>query len=140
MRLEVGYGLEGQITDALSRRILDNVLRPFLRENRAGDGIVAVVGAVAESVGSQWRPAQVQAPRRYRASSQEPLPSLGRVLFMICFIVAAIVLWAMGMAQSDRPGFRRRYGSNSWGSGGSGGSSWGGGGGSFGGGGASSDW
>lgn len=34
MRIEVGYGLEGIVTDALSRRIIDEVYAPAFREQR----------------------------------------------------------------------------------------------------------
>lgn len=39
MRIEVGYGLEGTITDALSRRIIDEVYAPAFREQRFLDGL-----------------------------------------------------------------------------------------------------
>jgi len=40
MRIEVGYGLEGVITDALSRRIIDEVYVPAFREQRFADGLL----------------------------------------------------------------------------------------------------
>ncbi len=46
MRLEVGYGLEGQLTDAQSGRILNNILRPAFRAGDFGGGIEAGVDAV----------------------------------------------------------------------------------------------
>jgi uncharacterized protein len=46
MRIEVGYGLEGELTDARSRRILDDILKPHLRDSRPGDGILATVDAI----------------------------------------------------------------------------------------------
>lgn len=52
MRLEVGYGLEGTLTDAVSRRILDNILRPALRDGQPGDGIYSAVLKVGEFVGA----------------------------------------------------------------------------------------
>jgi uncharacterized protein len=39
MRIEVGYGLEGTITDALSRRIIDEVYVPAFRDKRFLDGL-----------------------------------------------------------------------------------------------------
>lgn len=41
MRIEVGYGLEGVLTDARSRRILDQVVRPLFREEKYAEGIAA---------------------------------------------------------------------------------------------------
>ncbi len=46
MRLEVGYGLEGRLPDALCRRILDNVLRPRFRAGDFAGGIEAGVDAI----------------------------------------------------------------------------------------------
>ena len=47
MRLEVGYGLEPAITDAMSRRILENLIRPRFREGDFAGGIEAGVDAIA---------------------------------------------------------------------------------------------
>ena len=46
MRFEVGYGLEGDLTDAQAGRILNNILRPAFRAGEFGDGIEAGVDAV----------------------------------------------------------------------------------------------
>lgn len=145
MRLEVGYGLEGQLTDALSRRILDNILRPYLRENRAGDGIVAVVGAVSEGVGSQWRPMDVSPPKRSRRSRGDSIPSGQRLLSKLLFFGVLLTFFGLRNSLAGRTQFGARHRSRGWSGGGFGGGSfggggWGGGGGGFGGGGASSSW
>lgn len=41
MRIEVGYGLEGDVTDARSKRILENDVKPYLAEDNFTDGIYA---------------------------------------------------------------------------------------------------
>jgi uncharacterized protein len=46
MRIEVGYGLEHQLTDAQSGRILRNVMRPRFREGNFDGGIESGVDAV----------------------------------------------------------------------------------------------
>ena len=50
MRIEVGYGLEPQLTDAQSGRILDNVVRPSFRAGDFGggvsDGVDAILGTL----------------------------------------------------------------------------------------------
>src|SRR3989338_6049806 len=45
MRIEVGRGLEGQLTDLQSKRILDNVIRPTFRDGNYDKGITDGVDA-----------------------------------------------------------------------------------------------
>ena len=47
IRIEVGYGLEPVLTDALSRRIVDHVLQPRFRAGEFGQGIEEAVAAIA---------------------------------------------------------------------------------------------
>jgi uncharacterized protein len=48
MRIETGYGLEGDIPDAVARRILDEQLRPFLRTNQIKNGLVSALVVLAQ--------------------------------------------------------------------------------------------
>jgi uncharacterized protein len=48
MRIETGYGLEGDIPDVVARRILDEQLRPFLRTNQIKNGLVSALVALAQ--------------------------------------------------------------------------------------------
>jgi uncharacterized protein len=50
MRIEVGYGLEGKLTDAQCRRILDNVIRPAFRNGEFGKGVEAGVDAITGTI------------------------------------------------------------------------------------------
>ena len=50
MRIEVGYGLEGALTDAETKWILDDTITPFFKEGKYYDGIVAGVDKIAEAV------------------------------------------------------------------------------------------
>lgn len=50
MRIEVGYGLEGAITDALSKRVVDEIYKPAFRDGRYAEGLLqgfAVLAAAA---------------------------------------------------------------------------------------------
>jgi len=49
MRIEVGYGLEGVLTDALSRRIIDDVFAPAFREKRYMDGLIQGFEVMAQT-------------------------------------------------------------------------------------------
>ena len=60
MRIEVGYGLEGVLTDATSRRIIAEDVAPLFRQNRFAAGISAGVDRIIAVVGSG---APLQPPR-----------------------------------------------------------------------------
>lgn len=48
--IEVGYGLESRVTDALSRRIIDDVMAPRLREGKADEALSEGVDAVLTAI------------------------------------------------------------------------------------------
>jgi uncharacterized protein len=50
LRLEVGYGLEATLPDAVCRRIIDNVIVPQFKAGSFGAGIEAGVNAVAGTI------------------------------------------------------------------------------------------
>ncbi|HVR97569.1 MAG TPA: TPM domain-containing protein [Thermoanaerobaculia bacterium] len=53
MRIEVGYGLEPELTDLESRVIMDNVVRPRFQNGDFGGGIEAGVDAIVGSLQGQ---------------------------------------------------------------------------------------
>jgi uncharacterized protein len=59
MRIEVGYGLEGMLTDVQSRRIIGDVVAPYFQRNRFAEGIEAGVDRII-AITSQGGTAQPQ--------------------------------------------------------------------------------
>lgn len=57
MRIEVGYGLEGVLTDAISRDIIERVIKPAFRQQNYDQGIRAGVGAILDALGGNYQPA-----------------------------------------------------------------------------------
>lgn len=75
MRIETGYGLEGDIPDVVARRILDERLRPFLRTNQIKNGLVSALVALAQRRNKDYVPgAEFQAPAQpaVETSGEEP--------------------------------------------------------------------
>ncbi len=154
LRIETGRGVQGSLTDAQSRRILDEVIAPHFRQNDFYGGLSAGVSAIAALVNKENLPAP--APRAQQAGEDEGIGSwLPFLLFALFFIVPMLT----------RGGRRRsRLGGNDWGRnagiilgsgigssigrggfggggfGGGGGGGFSGGGGGFDGGGASGNW
>ncbi|MEN8214407.1 MAG: TPM domain-containing protein, partial [Pseudomonadota bacterium] len=50
IRIEVGYGLEGVLTDLDSRRIIDNLMTPAFRSGNYGSGVEAAVNAISGAI------------------------------------------------------------------------------------------
>lgn len=120
VRIEVGYGLEGVLTDALSSNIIQMVILPAFRDGKFNQGILEGTEAIIQALGGQYR---FRSPPR----DNEELPP-----WWVIFFIPLIFLRRFGMG-----GF---YGHHGGGHGSSRRGGFGGGGGGFGGGGASGGW
>jgi uncharacterized protein len=144
VRIEVGYGLEGSLTDAVTRLIIENAILPRFRANDFAGGLTRGADDVVAVLSGQAAEYQQRAAKRPDASA--PAIDLGTV---ILFVLIAFVLMRSMTRGVVRPSRRRgSWGTGpiffpgsggSWGSGSSGGG-FSGGGGSFGGGGSSGRW
>jgi uncharacterized protein len=155
VRIEVGRGLEPQLTDLMSKLIIENAILPAFRRGDFAAGIKAGVRDIRDVLLGD---AEAVKARARSAAQREGGAGLSPALiFLIFFIVMALVLIqaeARQTAHPQRVGRRNRQnrepiiipgswggGSGSWGgSGGGAGGGFSGGGGSFGGGGASGSW
>ena len=135
IRIEVGYGLEGTLPDALSSSIIRNVIIPYFRNDDYYDGITAGVNAIISAVKGEYR-AERKPDRKDRG-----IPNLFPFFIIIFFIIR--FLFRGGRRKGGGfiffpGGFGGSSSGGSFGGGSFGGFS--GGGGSFGGGGASGSW
>jgi len=147
-RLEVGYGLEPILTDAMAGRVMRE-MRPALRQRDYGDALTAA----AETVGSTIAQAKqvgldtAPLPRRYRSTSSDSIPWL-MIVGGLCVLFWLIrggtggggLLPGLLMGSALSRGSWGGRGSGGFGGFDSGGGFGGFGGGDSGGGGASSDW
>jgi len=149
VRIEVGQGLEGFLTDAHAKRIIDKIIVPAFKEQNYARGVLYAVNAIlaytdpdaAASFGLEEAapPATVKRTASVGRSTFSTLFENG----IFFFIVFAIVLGRVfgGRGSYRRGGYSSWGGSSSWGGGSSSSrSSWSGGGGGFSGGGASGKW
>ena len=168
LRLEVGYGLEGVIPDAVAKRVIFETIMPHFKDGDYAGGIDAGAGQLMKLIEGEALPAPsvVQGDRQDEGAFMFILIGgliagfvlsaiMGRVMGGMLAglgagMVAALVLGLafsvalfIGLMVFFIVGVRSMGGrgwSNGGGFGSSGGGSWGGGGGRFGGGGASGSW
>jgi uncharacterized protein len=152
VRIEVGYGLEGALTDALSKVIITTAIAPKFKNGDFSGGIeggVDAILAILTGDAEEWQ-------RRAKVRSDESSDTQMLALFVVAILLFVLISSFMREAARSSGARRHRTRGGRWitlpPSGGSGwggwGSGWGsgsgggfsGGGGSSGGGGASGDW
>jgi uncharacterized protein len=156
VRIEVGYGLEGTVTDAISRLIIENGIVPRFRANdipgginRGVDDVISVLSGDAE----EWKQRAAKRP-----DTKSDPGGFGDILTMLLLFLAFWLIFRMmvGRMGANQQNSRRGspgvivwgptwgggggFGGGGFGGGGFGGGGFSGGGGSFGGGGASGSW
>ena len=148
--INTGYGVEGSLTDALSKRIIENIILPEFRTGDYYAGLDKGTDVIFQVLMGEF-----QEERTFEKTDGFPFSS---ILPFIIFIVILFILWSRKNGNNNGSGGRRKglniwdmiilsnMGRSSGSSGGFGGSSGGGfggggfGGGGFGGGGASGGW
>jgi uncharacterized protein len=115
VRIEVGYGLEGTLTDALSKIIITNAIAPRFKAGDFGGGIergVDDVITVLTTDASEWEKRPELRVERYRSGIDEWAPIIAFALFVfIVFLLLRAPRYA-GSARASRwsTGPRRRWG------------------------------
>jgi uncharacterized protein len=141
VRIEVGYGLEGQLTDAQGKIIIDQFMLPAFRRGDYDQGVLAGTQAIIKVLGGvHLAPEQNASPDEDRGHGGGGLP-WNFIVVVLVWLVFGRFLWPLlflGGGFGSR-GFGGGLGGG-FGGGGFSGGGFSGGGGSFGGGGASGHW
>jgi uncharacterized protein len=135
LRIEVGYGLEGQVPDAVAARIIRETIVPRLKGGDGDGAISAGVDRILKVVGGDAAAREPQAPVRQDGVPLGPvgwviIAVLGLGLLVLAITHPGLAIWILFSMLSGGRG----------GGGGGGGGGWSGGGGRSGGGGASGSW
>jgi uncharacterized protein len=144
MFIQVGYGLEGVLPDALCKRIIDEQIEPRFKAGNYDAGLTAGVQSILAATKGEYKGnGQTAGDNRHRYSGGPAFPVL---------IIAIVILFSLFGRRSGLVPWILLSGmgsSNNWGGGGGGfsgggfsggGGGFSGGGGSFGGGGAGGSW
>ena len=170
LRLEVGYGLEGAIPDAIAKRVIAETITPLFKKGDFTGGIDAGVAQLMQLIEGESLPESDNEPSAQMNEGAfmfillggliagfilsvmmgrvmgGMLAGLGTGALVALFFGLSFAVVLIGLMVFFIVGVRHSGGGNGWSSGGGGfgggnGGSWsGGGGGSFGGGGASGSW
>ncbi|MEO6695556.1 MAG: TPM domain-containing protein [Ignavibacteria bacterium] len=148
VRLEVGYGLEGEITDAVSSQIIRNEITPSFKSGNFNEGINKGVDAIIKTINGLYTADKDSNDIDAGCCFGIPIFVVLIFGFIFVFIFMSFIKGILGIGRSVYSG--KRGWNSGWGGGGfgggfggggsGGGGGFSGGGGSFGGGGASGSW
>jgi uncharacterized protein len=136
MRIEVGYGLEGALPDAMASSIIRNEVAPYFKQEDYSSGIIAGLSSIIAATKGEY----TRDRRRDTNDNDDGGFPWSFLVFIIIFVLfgrnrgglgTLLLLNALGGSSRSSGGF---------GGGGFGGGGFSGGGGGFGGGGASGGW
>jgi uncharacterized protein len=141
LRIEVGYGLESVVPDAIASRIVNEVIAPRIKSGDPAGAVTAGIDALTGTIGGQAAavpPTPAPAPEQAKPLSlfQWIVYGIGGILLLI-FVVTHPSMAFFFLATLLSGGNRQGSGGGGFGGGGGG---FGGGGGRSGGGGASGSW
>jgi uncharacterized protein len=151
MFLQVGYGLESVLPDALCKRIIDEQIAPRFKAGDFDGGLAAGVQSIIAATKGEYKgTGRTVAERQRQIEPTSSAVIFGIFALIIIIVILRALFFVRGFAGFGTGLLLGSLGSSSWG-GGSGGGSFGGGfsgggggfsggGGSFGGGGAGGSW
>ena len=109
IRIEVGYGLEGAISDAIAKRIIDDEIRPRFQQRDMEGGVVAGVTALLQAAQGEYRGTGTTVAQRRTGGSGRVHCGSGIfwTFFLLCVFFAIARSFGGGTMYHRR---RRRHG------------------------------
>jgi uncharacterized protein len=96
LRIEVGYGLEGALTDITTQRIIDEIITPKFRSGDFAGGISAGVDAIINVVNGEPLPAPTPRTQQPRGSTGDFGQLLNPFIIVAAFVGGAILRSLLG--------------------------------------------
>ena len=91
LRIEVGYGLEGALNDAVTKRIVSDVIAPRFGQGDFAGGLDAGLTAMMAVVDGEPLPAPVPAAQAQAADAQQALTALLLIAFVASAVLGALL-------------------------------------------------
>jgi len=85
LRIEVGYGLEGKLTDLISGRIIQQIIVPQFRAGNFDQGLISGVNAMMDTVKGEFK-----APVKKKQPSRKGF--IGHNLFFVLIVFGFLIL------------------------------------------------
>ncbi|MGB5444980.1 MAG: TPM domain-containing protein, partial [Psychromonas sp.] len=85
IRIEVGYGLEGKLTDLIAGRIIDGIITPAFKKGQFEQGIVAGIEAMIGTVRGEYNSENLPASNS-NGNENDPGGIISVLIFVFIFL------------------------------------------------------
>jgi uncharacterized protein len=92
LRLEVGYGLEGALNDATSKRIISEIILPRFKQGDFAGGITAGVDQIIRVIDGEPLPTPTGKPAADTTGMQQYIP----ILFILALVIGVVLRPVLG--------------------------------------------
>jgi uncharacterized protein len=92
LRIEVGYGLEGALNDAISKRIISEIITPRFKQDDFYGGIAAGVGQIIRVIDGEPLPQPKAKPAGGVADMQQYVP----IIFILALVLGGLLRSVLG--------------------------------------------
>ncbi len=117
MRIEVGYGLEGALPDALAGQIIANEISPAFKQGKMSEGITLGVNAIMQAIQGEY---QASAQSNYYSSTREMTPEemqaakesaerLIQMIFFFMFFIFCVDVFRFVVYRGQHQSYSKRY-------------------------------
>ena len=93
LRIEVGYGLEGALTDITSKRIIEEIIVPQFRQGNVAGGVLAGVDQMIKVIDGEPLPAP---SKQVNNKGSNPIEQMAPLLFMLAIFLGGGLRKAIG--------------------------------------------
>lgn len=114
MRIEVGYGLEGQLTDAQSGMILRDVIAPNFQRQNYDAGVVAGVQAIIQALAGTGEAVAQPNKRHGPVGLPVNVGAILKIISIIAFILFLLDLGRYARFKSGHRFYKKRYSFWEW--------------------------
>jgi uncharacterized protein len=96
LRIEVGYGLEGALNDATSKRIISEIITPRFQQGDFYGGITAGVGQIIRVIDGEPLPEPVTGPKGKPVAGIADIQEYIPVVFMLALVIGGVLRAVLG--------------------------------------------
>ncbi|MDO8519284.1 MAG: TPM domain-containing protein [Deltaproteobacteria bacterium] len=117
LRIEVGYGLEGALPDALADLIIQQEIVPYFRAGRFDEGVTKGVSAIIKTISGEYAPSEKPRREMTEVELQQLREKWAGIFRIVAAMLGAAILadfFRYGRYRRGHKNYKERFGFWGW--------------------------